>query len=147
MEIQKSPATITTSWKYPAHQLVRDRLYFRRREVFGTPLRPRTLTPPLRKNIMAGKEEVIGMEEERKSRVENEPARKGELAVAENAPMPTTLEELKRLLGDDFRTKNQNELEWILRFTQEKVRKNGEDWVKNHRVTLLRQWEYVKSLM
>lgn len=87
------------------------------------------------------------MEEERKPRAESEPARKGEVAVAASAPMPATLEELKRLLGDDFRTKNQTELEWILRFTQEKVRKNGEDWVRNHRVALLRQWEYVKSLM
>lgn len=87
------------------------------------------------------------MEEERKTRVESEPAQKGEVTVAETAPIPATLEELKRLFGDGFRTKNQNELEWILRFTQEQVRKKGEDWVKNHRVALLRQWEYVKSLM
>ncbi len=87
------------------------------------------------------------MEEERKPRVESEPVQKGEIAVAESAPMPATLDELKKLFGENFRTKNQNELDWILRFTQEKVRKNGEDWVKNHRVALLRQWEYVKSLM
>ncbi len=87
------------------------------------------------------------MEDERKARVETETAPKGNVAGAASAPMPATLEDLKSLLGNNFQAKNQNELDWILRFTQEKVRKNGEDWVKNHRIALLRQWEYVKSLM
>ena len=65
----------------------------------------------------------------------------------ETPPTPANLEELKSLLGEGCPTETQNELDWLLKSTQEMVKRKGEDWVKKNRVALLRQWEYVRSLL
>ncbi len=60
---------------------------------------------------------------------------------------PNNGEELKSLLGEEFQTKDQRELNWLLASIREKIEKQGEDWVKKNRIALLRQWEYVRALL
>ncbi len=59
---------------------------------------------------------------------------------------PNKLDELKELLGETVQAKGQKELNWLLESIQEKVDKKGQNWVKQNRSALLRQWEYVRSL-
>lgn len=60
---------------------------------------------------------------------------------------PNSLGELETLLGEKFHIEKQNELHWLLKSNQEVVKKKGEDWVKQNRAALLRQWEYVWTLL
>jgi hypothetical protein len=60
---------------------------------------------------------------------------------------PETLEELKDLIGEKNLPKKQKELDWLLKYAQETVQKKGEDWLKKHLETFLRQWQYVASLL
>jgi hypothetical protein len=60
---------------------------------------------------------------------------------------PNNLEELKALLGDEGLPEKESELDWLLKWTQEMVEKKGKDWVKRNRTALLRQWEYVRTLL
>ena len=60
---------------------------------------------------------------------------------------PANLEELKTLVGEEGLPRSQKELNWLLKLTQEMVKKKGEDWVKKNRIALLRQWEYVRTLL
>ena len=61
--------------------------------------------------------------------------------------VPNNPEELKALLGDEGLPEKESELDWLLKWTQEMVGKKGEDWVKKNRSALLRQWDYVRTLL
>jgi len=61
--------------------------------------------------------------------------------------IPSNPEELQSLLGEGCIPKRKKELDWLLRWTQEMVEKKGEDWVKRNRAALLRQWEYMRTLL
>jgi hypothetical protein len=61
--------------------------------------------------------------------------------------IPNNPEELKALLGEDCLPEKEYELDWLIKWTQEMVQKKGEDWVKSNRTALLRQWEYVRTLL
>jgi hypothetical protein len=96
------------------------------------------------------KEKVKTMSDDEKSGTETSeplPSQQNKDTSKEIPTTPANLEELKSLLGEEYPTENQNELDWLLKSTQEMVKKNGEDWVKKNRVALLRQWEYVKALL
>ncbi len=60
---------------------------------------------------------------------------------------PNNPEELKALLGDEGLPEKEYELDWLLKWTQEMVEKKGNDWVKRNRSALLRQWEYIRTLL
>ncbi len=60
---------------------------------------------------------------------------------------PNNPEELKALLGDEGLPEKEYELDWLLKWIQEMVEKKGKDWVKRNRTALLRQWEYVRTLL
>jgi hypothetical protein len=60
---------------------------------------------------------------------------------------PNNPEELKALLGDEGLPEKEYELNWLLKWTQEMVEKKGNDWVKRNRSALLRQWEYIRTLL
>jgi hypothetical protein len=60
---------------------------------------------------------------------------------------PETLEELKELIGEKNLPQKQKELDWLLKYAQETAQKKGEDWLKTHVETFLRQWHYVASLL
>ena len=60
---------------------------------------------------------------------------------------PNNPEELKALLGDEGLPEKEYELDWLLKWIQEMVEKKGQDWVKRNRPALLRQWEYVRTLL
>ena len=61
--------------------------------------------------------------------------------------IPNNPEEFQSLLGEDFLPERKKELDWLLKWTQEMVEKKGKDWVKRNRAALLRQWEYVRTLL
>ncbi len=56
-------------------------------------------------------------------------------------------EELRALLGDEGLPEKESQLDWLLKWTQEIVEKKGEDWVRKNRAALVRQWEYVRTLL
>ena len=65
----------------------------------------------------------------------------------ETPAIPTNLEELKALLGEEGLPAKERELDWLLTWTQEMVKKKGEDGVKKNRAGLLRQWQYYRTLL
>jgi hypothetical protein len=75
------------------------------------------------------------------------PSQQGKDTIKETLATRVDLEELKSLLGEEFLTQNQHELDLLMKSTQETVKKKGEGWVKKNRGALLRQWEYVRTLL
>ena len=75
------------------------------------------------------------------------PSQQNKDTITETLATRVSLEELKSLLGEEFLTKNQHELDLLMKSTQETVKKKGEGWVKRNRGALLRQWEYVRTLL
>ena len=61
--------------------------------------------------------------------------------------IPSNLEELKTLLGEEGLPKKKDELDWLLKWSHDMVEKKGADWVKKNRFALLRQWEYIRNLL
>ena len=96
------------------------------------------------------RKEVKILSDDKKSMAETSqpiPSLKGKDTSKEILAAPANLEELKTLIGEESLPSSQKELNWLLKLTQEMVRKKGEDWVKKNRLTLLRQWEYVRTLL
>ena len=96
------------------------------------------------------RKEVKILSDDKKSRAETSqpiPSVKGKDTSKEILAAPANLEELKTLIGEESLPRSQKELNWLLKLTQEMVKKKGEDWVKKNRLTLLRQWEYVRTLL
>jgi hypothetical protein len=54
-----------------------------------------------------------------------------------------SLEEVKALLGKQKITGSENELKMLCVRIRELVEMNGENWVRQNREQLLKQWEYV----
>jgi hypothetical protein len=75
------------------------------------------------------------------------PSQQNKDTIKETLSTRFGLEELKSLLGEEFLTENQHELDLLIKSTQETVKKKGEGWVKKNRGALLRQWEYVRTLL
>ncbi len=60
---------------------------------------------------------------------------------------PDYLEDLKTLVGEKYLPKTNKEMDFFAKIIQDAVNRNGEEWVKQNREALVRQWEYCAALL
>ena len=60
-----------------------------------------------------------------------------------------TMEEIKEMLGDEFPDDLTDEIyeKEYLRIMNRMLAREGEQWVREHKVMLASQWEYVRTLV
>jgi hypothetical protein len=60
---------------------------------------------------------------------------------------PEALEGLKTLIGEKNLPKTDKELAWLANIIEDAIKRNGADWVRENRESLLRQWNYCEALL
>ncbi|MBW1697849.1 MAG: hypothetical protein JRH18_19975 [Deltaproteobacteria bacterium] len=56
--------------------------------------------------------------------------------------MPLTLEDVYELLGTKDIPGDDHELKVLTNWTEDLIKRNGTNWIKEHRDLLLNQWEW-----